>query len=127
MKSLALLLLAASAAACAARTPSVAVPSPVVPARAQAEGATMAQPSDSSTRLLGKDECESLGEWIAEGCRGASRSAQSEAWCSEMHARTGSGTWVDDCTAHVRTIDAACFEASANPGSMMSCDRTIER
>jgi hypothetical protein len=118
----------ATCAACGGSAPPPAAHASNAHAPVAAAGATMAQPADDPKRPLTADECETLGQWISEGCHGGgSRSAVVDGWCSDVVARAANGMWVADCTAHIHRLDTVCFLGSSSPSNMMSCDATIAR
>jgi hypothetical protein len=90
-------------------------------------GAANSQPADNPARLLTPDECVQLGGLVSDTCRDVhARSAQVEAWCSDVVAKYESGAWVEDCAKHIHLIDSMCFRTANNASGMMSCDRTVD-
>ncbi len=81
-------------------------------------------------RSLTKDECESLGNWIAEACQSRPHelSARVDGWCGDKMRGVSDGSWVPyDCVANVKLIDEVCFRGTNNVHSMMDCDRQVHR
>jgi len=123
LSALAVLLLGTFACGGSAAPPVAKAPAPAQPAA----GATMAQPADDTKRPMTASECDTLGQWIAEGCHGGgSRSARVEGWCSDVVARVTSGSWTDACVQHVHRVDTVCFLGSDSPSTMMACDSSVE-
>jgi hypothetical protein len=122
------LLLLATMAACAGSEPPAETPSSAQPARSS--GATSPQAADDPARILTAPECESLGQWIAEACASQphTRLAKIDSWCGDIVRTVDDGTWVtDDCTKHVRYMDAVCFRSTRMVRALMDCDRSVDR
>jgi hypothetical protein len=128
MKTAAVLVVLAGVVGCgASSTPPASSPSSDS-SEGSASGATSKQGGkDEGNRKLTHEECLSLGESIKEACSANTRSAQYEAWCSDVVSGLGAGTWVDGCEKHIRYMDAVCF--TSNPGirSMMDCDSAVQK
>jgi len=102
-------------------------PPPQTPSPTERQGENDVKPNS-----LTSAECESLGQWIVDACHDHSnmdRSSQTEGWCGDMRHAAGEegGTWMSDCTKHVKKIDAACFRSTTTIRSMMDCDTNVDR
>jgi hypothetical protein len=129
MKATLLLLLAASAVACASTAPKPAA-SADDSATDTAAGATAKQAADNPARPLTSDECHDLGQWIGEVCqnRGNTRSAQIDGWCSDMIRGVATGSWeLGDCAKNVKYMDSVCFRSSKSVRTLMDCDNAVQR
>jgi len=130
MKPSVLLLLAAGVMGCAGKASvPAASPSPETSTDGPA-GATSKQASDDPARALTPDECQSLGEWIAQACQNHenARSAQIDGWCSDMTRGVDGGSWQSgDCAKHVKYMDMVCFRSTTDVGSLMDCDDAVSR
>lgn len=127
MKATVLLVLLASAAACAGSAPPAVSPSPSDP---QPRGVAASQGSDDPARALTKRECDSLGQWLADACtnRPNERSARVDGWCSDVLRGVSDGSWAArECLKNIKYMDAVCFQSAANVHNMMSCDDAVAR
>lgn len=113
----------ASAAACGGSTPPAEFP----PSQSAASSAPAAK--NDANRPLSSDECQSLGEWVAQACqtRPNERSARVDGWCTEVTLGVDKGSWQRDCRKHIRFMDSACFKSTTQVHSMMDCDRVVDR
>jgi hypothetical protein len=113
----------ASAVACGGSTPP-AQSTPPPSAEPPAPSA-----SNDANRPLTKDECQSLGEWVAQACqtRPNERSARVDGWCTEVTLGVDKGSWQRDCRKHIRFMDSACFKSTTKVHSMMDCDKVVDR
>ncbi len=126
MKTIALLLVV-GATACATAKPAAA-PSAQESGNPRDVGATSAQASDDPKRPLKESECEELGAWIAQVCHDhTSRQATIDGWCSDIVAKTSTGSWAGECSKTLTYMDAVCFRSVDTPQALMTCDRTVER
>jgi hypothetical protein len=125
MKSLALLVVVALTG-CASAPPQPVTPSQQGRAESKDEyGSTNAQGSENPNRAMKHDECVELGEYMANVCHEThTRQARIEGWCSDVSSRVASGTFADDCVAHMKYMDSVCYRSNDNAMSMMACDRT---
>jgi hypothetical protein len=91
-----------------------------------------AAPSDAnrSTRPATESECQSILQGMAATCERISgtHSAQIDAWCTEVRARTSDGAWItDECLKHVRYVDYRCFMSDPGIGNQMDCETAVEK
>jgi hypothetical protein len=109
--------------ACAGSGPAAQTPSD------ERSGATSRQAADNPDRKLTSSECESLGQWIAQVCADHpnTRSSQIDGWCGDMVRTVGDGTWVGECTEHVKYFDAVCFRSTTQIRALMDCDSNVSR
>ncbi len=123
--TLPLLLLLVGAAACGASNATTEAKSPA----AVSEGSTAAQAKgDDAARALTEEECKELGQSIEDNCHGQNtRSAELQGWCSDKITGIGSGSWLADCTKHVKYMDAVCITSNPSIRAMMDCDRAVSR
>jgi hypothetical protein len=119
MKTAAIIVILAGAAACGASS---------APPAKNAEGITSQQPNDEATRSLSEDECKALGQSIIEACHGTNtRSAELEGWCGDVVHGVDSGSWTADCAKHMKYMDAVCITSNTSIRSMMDCDGAVSR
>lgn len=113
---------AAAATACGGSTPPAETPSATSAPRSAPAG------SDNNRPLTG-DECQSLGEWVAQACqtRPNERSARVDGWCTDVLMGVDKGSWQRDCRKHIRFMDSACFKSTTKVHSMMDCDKQVDR
>ena len=124
MKTLVVLSVLVGAVACGGSAPPPVAPVNHAAEQRHSEGAAERQASENANRGLTADECTELGEYIAGVCHETnSRAARIEGWCSDMTARTTSGTWAADCQKSLKYMDSVCYRSTDNAPSMMACDR----
>ena len=128
MKTLVLAVIALAATACASTQPvGVVHTNPNIDTDHQI-GATNRQASEQANRPMTKDECDELGAYITQVCHDThTRQARIDGWCSDMIARTSSGTFSADCTQHLTYMDSVCYQSTDNAPGMMMCDSTAEQ
>jgi hypothetical protein len=124
MKTLVVMSVLVGAVACGGSAPPPVAPVNHAAEQRHADGAAERQASDDANRPLTAGECTELGEYIAGVCHDTnSRQARIEGWCSDMTARTTSGTFAADCQKSLKYMDSICYRSTDNAPSMMACDR----
>jgi hypothetical protein len=108
-----LVVVALGAIACGHAEPPAASPAPASSA------------SNDANRLLTEEECQSLGQELAEKChnRATSRVERVEGWCAELQRGVISGSWVEhNCLEHLHYMDSECMRSASSVGGMMDCE-----
>jgi hypothetical protein len=91
------------------------------------EGPAASAPSNDANRALTEQECQSLGEWLADACHSQShgRSERIDGWCGDLTRGVQDGSWVThDCVDHIHYMDSECMRSAASIGHMMDCEQS---